>query len=220
MPYTYLITHKASNVKYYGVRYAKSSTPEDLGVKYFSSSSVVKRTIKEEGIEAFKFEVRKIFDSKEDALKWERRFLTKVNAAASPMWFNKHNGGLIATPRPKGYICNEHTRQKMRKPKSPEHRDKLIANLDSNRVIPTWSEERRIAHAEKMKGNSFGSIERKTSGWSEERRSVHREKMKGNKLGTTKPKLILACPHCGKVGKQPNMTRYHFDNCKFTIHHL
>ena len=22
------------------------------------------------------------------------------------------------------------------------------------------------------------------------------------------------CPHCGKIGKGPNMTRYHFDNCK------
>jgi hypothetical protein len=22
------------------------------------------------------------------------------------------------------------------------------------------------------------------------------------------------CPHCGKVGKGPNMTRYHFNNCK------
>lgn len=29
-------------------------------------------------------------------------------------------------------------------------------------------------------------------------------------------KLFFAreCPHCGKQGKGPNMTRYHFDNCK------
>lgn len=25
---------------------------------------------------------------------------------------------------------------------------------------------------------------------------------------------ITTCPHCGKSGGQPNMTRYHFDNCK------
>jgi hypothetical protein len=24
----------------------------------------------------------------------------------------------------------------------------------------------------------------------------------------------VVCPHCGKVGSGPNMTRYHFDNCK------
>jgi len=23
------------------------------------------------------------------------------------------------------------------------------------------------------------------------------------------------CPHCELIGKGPNMTRYHFDNCKF-----
>lgn len=25
------------------------------------------------------------------------------------------------------------------------------------------------------------------------------------------------CPHCKKVGKGPNMVRYHFDNCKFRV---
>lgn len=24
----------------------------------------------------------------------------------------------------------------------------------------------------------------------------------------------VKCPHCGLIGKGPNMTRYHFDNCK------
>lgn len=183
MPYTYLITHLASNVKYYGVRYAKSSQPEDLGVKYFSSSSAIKRIIKEEGVGAFRFEVRKIFDTKEAAIDWEHRFLTKVKAAESPMWFNKHNGGLVGAPRPKGYICSEHTRQKMRKPKSPEHKAKLAESLAKTRVIPSWSEERRKAHAEAMKGNSIASRPRRTSGWSEERRAAQRERMKGNTLG-------------------------------------
>ena len=25
---------------------------------------------------------------------------------------------------------------------------------------------------------------------------------------------IVECPHCGKVGNKPNLTRWHFDNCK------
>ena len=28
-------------------------------------------------------------------------------------------------------------------------------------------------------------------------------------------KPAVTCPHCGKVGKGSNMTRFHFDNCKF-----
>jgi hypothetical protein len=27
----------------------------------------------------------------------------------------------------------------------------------------------------------------------------------------------LTCPHCNKVGKGPNMKRYHFDNCKHRV---
>jgi hypothetical protein len=30
---------------------------------------------------------------------------------------------------------------------------------------------------------------------------------------TLKEKPYRTCPHCGKVGKGGNMTRYHFDNC-------
>lgn len=28
---------------------------------------------------------------------------------------------------------------------------------------------------------------------------------------------IVTCPHCGKSGGTPGLTRYHFDNCKFKI---
>lgn len=32
-----------------------------------------------------------------------------------------------------------------------------------------------------------------------------------------KIKPIAICPHCGLTGKGPNMTRYHFDNCKLKV---
>lgn len=211
-PFTYSITHIPSGVHYYGVRYGKDCSPSDLGTTYFSSSILVKKLILEEGTPNFKFKVRRTFHTKQEAVLWERKFLTRVNASASSKWFNKHNGNKHASKG--GYSLDEVTKQKMQKPKSPEHRAKLASHLDSVRTIPEWSEERLTSHAEKMKGNSFGSIPRKTSGWSEERLAKHCEKMKGNTLGNAKPKLVLTCPYCGKEGKQPNMTRYHFSNCK------
>ena len=36
---------------------------------------------------------------------------------------------------------------------------------------------------------------------------------KSNK-GIKKNMKTKKCPHCGKEGKGPNMSRYHFDNCK------
>ena len=38
-------------------------------------------------------------------------------------------------------------------------------------------------------------------------------KMSMAKRGKTLKKVI--CPHCGLEGGGPNMTRYHFENCKY-----
>lgn len=211
-PFTYSITHIPSGVHYYGVRYRKNCSPAELGTTYFSSSILLQRLIKEEGLTSFRFTVRKLFQSKEEAIMWERKFLTRVNAANSNKWFNKHNGNGHASKG--GYKLDEVTKSRMRKPKSPQHAEKLARHLDDVRSTPIWSEERLTAHAENMKGNTFGSIKRKTSGWSDERRVAWAARMKGNALGSTKTKQSLICPHCGKEGKQPNMTRYHFANCK------
>lgn len=42
-----------------------------------------------------------------------------------------------------------------------------------------------------------------------------RQKLREAALGTnTGPKEKVQCPHCGKIGGKPSMTRFHFDNCK------
>ena len=33
--------------------------------------------------------------------------------------------------------------------------------------------------------------------------------------GIKKNMKVLTCPHCAKEGKGGNMTRYHFNNCKY-----
>ena len=130
IPFTYIITHVPTNVKYYGVRFARGCHPSDLGTKYFSSSDTVKALIKHDGVDKFRFQIRKTFTNKEDALKWENRFLERVDAMHSDKWFNKSNGNK------KFYITefteemkqkmrkpkSEETKRRMRKPKSPEHR--------------------------------------------------------------------------------------------------
>ena len=129
-PYTYLITQKSTGIRYYGVKFAKNCNPSDLGITYFSSSKVLNKLILEQGKENFTFEVRKLFNDKIKAINWEIRFLTRIKAAQSPLWFNKSNGGSSRFFRKIGYKCSEETKQKMRKPKSPEHRKKLKEILD------------------------------------------------------------------------------------------
>lgn len=92
IPYTYLIIHIPSNKKYYGVRYAKGCHPSDLGVKYFSSSKVILSMIKKDGLNSFKFTIRKTFESKQKACEWETKVLRRLKVHINENWINKvHN---------------------------------------------------------------------------------------------------------------------------------
>ena len=42
-----------------------------------------------------------------------------------------------------------------------------------------------------------------------------KRKMSLSLSGIKKNMKVFICPHCDKKGKGGNMTRYHFDNCKF-----
>ena len=88
IPFTYLIYCKATGQYYYGSRYSKHCHPDQLWTSYFTSSKVVKQLILEHGKDAFTFKVTKTFDSKEDARKWEYRFLCKVKASTNSNWLN------------------------------------------------------------------------------------------------------------------------------------
>lgn len=90
LPYTYCITHKYSGKRYYGVRLNPVDIPEkDLFVKYFTSSEIVKVLLDVEGMSAFSVEIRKVFSSKEDAERWERKVLRRLGARSNPMWLNR-----------------------------------------------------------------------------------------------------------------------------------
>ena len=95
-PYTYIIIQKDTGKKYYGARYAVGCHPDDLWVDYFTSSKEVHLLIEKYGEKSFDVEVRKIFSSAEDAIRWEGKFLRKINARKHSQFLNKHNNdGLI-----------------------------------------------------------------------------------------------------------------------------
>lgn len=211
-PFTYSVKHIPSGKMYYGVRYADGCNPADLGTTYFTSSSVINQLLENEGKEVFEFKVRREFKTKQEAVSWESKFLTRVNAAESDIWFNKHNGdGKIINKG--GYSLSEQTRKNQRKPKSPEHRQKLADHLKKVRKIQKWTDERRLAQSKKMKGNTIAKGHSRVV--SEEEKKDKRERMLGNTFSKL-PRVLKEreCPHCGKKGKGGNMSRYHFDNCK------
>ncbi|MDD4242688.1 MAG: NUMOD3 domain-containing DNA-binding protein [Bacilli bacterium] len=91
-PYTYLIKFKITEQLYYGVRTKIGCSPDDLWVRYFTSSKVVKNLIAEHGADSFEVVSIKLHSCKEDALKWEELYLVSVDAGYNEEYLNKTNG--------------------------------------------------------------------------------------------------------------------------------
>lgn len=89
--YTYLLRHIQTGKLYYGVR--KSDT-FDILKTYFTSSKLVKRILKEEGL-VFTAELRKTFESYSEARAWETRFLIKVRCVSNQKFLNQ----AVSAPR-------------------------------------------------------------------------------------------------------------------------
>jgi len=94
-PYTYLVVNKITGMFYYGARYSKKSTPNDLWNTYFTSSRLVKQDIDRYGKHSFHLEIRRTFDSVEACLQCERRGLSRLNAKNHQDCYNLTNGGAI-----------------------------------------------------------------------------------------------------------------------------
>ena len=91
IPYTYYLSWPTIDLHYYGVRYAKGCHPNDLWVKYKTSSKYVKEICKLHGDPNI-IQVRKTFKLPADALYWEHKFLIKIKAVTKNNWINKSTG--------------------------------------------------------------------------------------------------------------------------------
>jgi hypothetical protein len=87
-PYTYLIGWSNLDKWYYGVRWVEGCHPNDFWKDYYTSSHYVKMFRDVFG-EPDVIEIRKTFDSPEQARKWEFRVITKMKMSESKKWLNQ-----------------------------------------------------------------------------------------------------------------------------------
>lgn len=99
MAYTYLIGWSKLNKYYYGVRYSKDCTPEDLWIKYFTSSKRVHNFQKLHG-EPDIIQIRKLFDDVHAAIKWESKVLSRLNVLKEDKWLNANIAGAFSPVKP------------------------------------------------------------------------------------------------------------------------
>lgn len=92
--YCYLIGWSTLNVFYYGVRYSKTAKPIDLWESYFTSSKYVSKFVEEHGDPDI-VEIRKEFDCKERALRWESTVLRRMNVVSDERFLNRWDNNMI-----------------------------------------------------------------------------------------------------------------------------
>ena len=242
--YTYLIRHKPTNRFYYGFRSANIVAPEDdLWKKYFTSSPRVKELIDETGVDSFDVEIRRTFDTQEQAVAWETKVLRRMRVLENDQWINQNIAGYV--------IPDDIARQKISdfhkdRPKTEEHKQKLresqkgskrpwaIHNLpadvsgENNGMYgKQHSEEtkRKISEANKASGHMLGDNNpmRKVE-WTDERRKSMSERSRGTKwtaeaIARRSEKIRgqkrekKYCPHCDRMIAIGWYNR-HGDNCK------
>jgi hypothetical protein len=141
-PYTYLIKHRPTGKVYYGFRSANKQHPhEDLWKNYFTSSPKVKQLIEETGLDSFDVEVRKIFETKEDAVKWETRVLRRCKVLHSNKWLNQNVAGYIIPTKESNKKISEFHKGK---PKSEEHKEKIRQGNIGKKKPPRTQEYKEL----------------------------------------------------------------------------
>jgi len=161
MAYTYLVKSKITNKVYYGVRWGNKTTPDkDLWIKYFTSSKAIKKQIKENGKDSFSFEVRKVFNNKQEAIIWEETVLRRMKVLKHPnIWINRCVNKAIrydVHPR-QGIVTSEQTKQKISK---------------SNKGKPKFTDLQKKEMSINRSGSNHWNYGRK---WSEETKQKNRE---------------------------------------------
>jgi hypothetical protein len=210
-PYTYLLKFKPDGRVYYGVRYSKDCDPSDLWVSYFSSCQKIWELIKEFGKDSFEFEIRKIFNSREAAIRWEEKVLHRLKAASSNKWINRNVSGAI-------FLTNEerliHARKAGETKKKRFKEGSLVPwNKGKTLILTNDQLEKRRENGRKGKGK------KKPKGFGEKISKIHLGKPKSlehrNKLSETNKKMQMRqCQFCNKNMRANDYNlKYHENRC-------
>jgi hypothetical protein len=180
-PYTYLIKHRPTGQVYYGVRSANKVDPhEDLWNKYYTSSPKVQRLIEETGKDSFDVEVRRVFETKEQAVAWETKVLRRCKVLHDPKWINQNVAGYIIPTAESNKKISDFHKGKL---KSELQKEKIReSNIGKNKgKRPTAEHRLKNSNANKGQNNPrFGAIV------SEETRRKISEAKKGKQVAHNK----------------------------------
>lgn len=187
MAYTYLIGWSKHNKFYYGARWAKDCSPDDLWSTYFTSSKHVK-VFREEHGEPDIIQVRKVFNDAEKCKLHECKALNRLDVLNNDKWLNRNINGMFL---PTGKQTESHIRNRIESFKCNGKRKGFRA----------WTKDTHPETIKKLRSIHQGKP----------KSAKHIANMRKRPQDTT----TLTCPHCDKIGDYKNMKRWHMDRCKY-----
>ena len=206
MGYVYKFTHYNTGKYYIGSHNGKK-------INYTGSGLLFRRAKLKYGIESFTKEILYEGDFYREE---EERILTELNAANDPLSYNMKNEALGGSffgekngmfgkelSEEQKYKCGNAFRGKKR----PGHSEKMkgknnpaFGKLDHTHGI--------VKRAKNIEGKTYDEI------YGKEKSKILRSKLSEIQSGKKHNLVKKICPHCLLEGSGPNMSRYHFNNCK------
>jgi hypothetical protein len=204
--YVYKTTNLKNGMWYIGSHNGKKPT-------YLGSGLLLKRAITKYGKDSFQKEI--LYEG-EDFRNQEEQILQRLDALSDPRSYNLKNealGGSFPgnlngmfgkklTPEQR-FECGSAFRGKKR----PDHSIKM-SGTGNPMAGKTHQTHGLLKRAEYHRGKTFEEIFGEAAGKDLKR------KLSASQLGKKHSLKQVICPHCEKLGSGPNMTRYHFGNCK------
>jgi hypothetical protein len=123
----------------------------------------------------------------------------------------------------KNRVCSEETKQKLREARAQQVAQGSTMSAESRAKLSSAAKGRVLSkdHKNKIGEANKGKVRSKETKkqmsklaqarMTKEMKQILREKCKAT--ASKEPKPQVTCPHCGKVGGEPTMKRWHFDQC-------
>lgn len=205
--YLYVKTHKKTGLKYFG-----KTTRKDVH-NYSGSGLRWKRHLEKHGHD-YNTEIIGEFDNEFDCKKIALKYSIENDIVKSKKWANLiledgMNGWPTGENNPVHFMSKEQNLKKGwgKGKKRPDHSKKMTGENN-----PRYGKNDHTAGIVKYSKNNIGKSYEEIFG--EEKAKEIKAKLSDMKKGIKYDYKKVICPRCGLEGSGPNMSRYHFDNCK------
>jgi hypothetical protein len=187
-PYIYRLTDNTGKW-YIGSRTIKNCHPDELGIKYFSSSKIVEPMFKE-NISEWKKEILYIGKEQEDVEELEGLILLVLDAKNSTMSYNMHNNSLYNVD----WNCSKAGKLGIQKMTTEQRRNGGLKNVSTGHLSNIASSGGTAYAINRMNNKDF-------------------DKILTDKFIST-AKKNGKCIYCNIETNLGNLKRWHGNNCK------